>query len=61
MYQFEPDEELIRKTVEFWQPRYRKPLTREDALEIIGNFQNLLDLFERWVREEAAERGRPKS
>jgi len=35
------DEELVRKTMRVWQPRYSGPLTPEDAVEILVNVGQL--------------------
>ncbi len=45
-------EDLLRRTLEFWQPYSKKPLTVADAEEILTNVGNLLDLLERYAREE---------
>ena len=43
--------ELIRQTIEVWQPRYREPLSVEDAVEILLGASRLL----RTIVDEAAE------
>ena len=34
-------EELIQRTLKTWQPYYRTPLTREDALAMLHNVASL--------------------
>ena len=55
-----PDEVFIRRTIEVWQPYYKRSLTKDDAEEIIRNVGNLLELLERWGREEAEEKAHPR-
>jgi hypothetical protein len=38
--------ELLEATLETWQPHYDKPLTSEDALEILLNVDHLLAVLE---------------
>jgi hypothetical protein len=38
--------ELLAETIRVWQPDYEKTLTTEDALEILLNVGNLLDILE---------------
>ena len=40
-------EELIRKTVEIWQPYYPDQLTRNDAIAIIKNAGSVIDCLRR--------------
>jgi hypothetical protein len=40
---------LIAKTLKVWQPRYDRPLTREDALELILNAVNFADALRRII------------
>jgi len=49
--------ELLRRTIEVWQPHSKKPLTLTDAEEILINVRNFFDLLERWVREESLNSG----
>lgn len=37
--------ELISQTLEVWQPRYRRTLTADDAIEILLNVAALLDVI----------------
>ena len=36
-------EKLIQSTIDFWQPRYKKTLTRDDAEEILRNLSGFLN------------------
>jgi hypothetical protein len=38
--------ELLQATIETWQPHYEKPLTSEDALEILLNVDHFLAVLE---------------
>jgi hypothetical protein len=38
--------QLLEATIETWQPHYERPLTPEDALEILLNVDRLLALLE---------------
>jgi hypothetical protein len=38
--------ELLQATLETWQPHYEKPLTSEDALEILLNVDHFLAVLE---------------
>ena len=40
-------ESLIELTLRVWQPYYRKPLTRDDALSMLLNVSQLRSLFSR--------------
>ena len=52
----EPSAELIRKTIETWQPLSEKRLNEEDAREILKNmtglFSFLLELDQKYGKEE---------
>jgi hypothetical protein len=39
--------ELIEHTKKVWQPRYKSPLTAEDAVTILLNVSRLFSLFSR--------------
>ena len=39
--------ELITDTLETWQPFYERDLTIDDALEILTNVGNLIDVLEK--------------
>jgi hypothetical protein len=38
--------QLLQATIESWQPHYERPLTPEDALEILLNVDSLLAFLE---------------
>jgi hypothetical protein len=38
--------ELIEATIRVWQPFYKNPLTRADALEILQRVGHLIDVLE---------------
>jgi hypothetical protein len=38
--------QLLQATIETWQPHYERPLTPEDALEILLNVDRLLAFLE---------------
>lgn len=42
-----PDE-IIEQTLAVWQPRTRRPLTPEDARQIIENVTGFFQLLARW-------------
>ncbi len=37
---------MLQATIETWQPQYERPLTPEDALEILLNVDGLLAFLE---------------
>lgn len=45
-------EKLIQKTIDVWQPRSEKKLTRDDAIIILDNAVGVFRLLIRWDREE---------
>jgi hypothetical protein len=47
------DSPFIDETLAFWQPQSRRPLTREDAREIIENVSGFFSILLEW---DAAER-----
>jgi hypothetical protein len=49
-----PSEEFIRETQQFWSRKLGRPVSRDEAEEIISNTVNLFDLLATWGR--AAER-----
>jgi hypothetical protein len=46
--------DLIEDTIGFWQPRYGRPLTREDARQIIENLVGFFTTLQRWAAAERA-------
>ena len=49
-------ERLIEETITLWQPRCPRPLTAEEARQMIENVAGVFNLLARW---EAEERGQP--
>ena len=47
------DEQFLDKTIEYWKPFSKNPLTREDAREIISNVTSLFDLLNEIAEENA--------
>ncbi len=45
-------EQAIDEALKFWQPRYTKKLTREDARQIIENLGGFYGLLLQWDRED---------
>ena len=43
---FKYDEAFLKKTIEIWQPRCPKPLTLQDAEEIVSNAVELVKLLD---------------
>lgn len=43
---------LIEETLEFWQPRAKRTLTREDAREIIQNVAGFFSILQEWEAKE---------
>ena len=38
--------ELIAETIRVWQPKYQKPLSPDDAVEILVNVGRLLEIIQ---------------
>lgn len=53
------DHDFLRQTVEFWQPRADRPLTREDAREIFANVSGFFKVLDEWDRAEQKRNGHP--
>lgn len=47
----EKDSDLISRTIEVWQPYSDKPLTEEDAREIIRNISGFFDILASWDKK----------
>ena len=47
-----PSAELIKKTIDIWQPLSEKKLNHEDAREIIENMTGFFSTLKRWDDEE---------
>ena len=53
----DPDgERFLDETLEVWQPRTARRLTREDAREIHRNVSGALRVLARWRAEELAQK-----
>jgi len=42
---YEPDEKLIKKTIEIWSKEYGYKISREDAFEIIHNLREFAEVL----------------
>ncbi len=49
---------LVEETIRFWQPRSSRPLTTEDARQMVENVSGFFTTLQRW--SEAAERAKPE-
>jgi hypothetical protein len=45
---------LIDRTIELWQPRLRRDLSREDARQIVENVSSFFGILAEWSRAEGA-------
>ena len=56
------NDDLIDRTIELWQPRLRRDLSREDARQIVENVSSFFGILAEWSRAEDAgpdeQRGR---
>jgi hypothetical protein len=48
------NENLIDRTIELWQPRLRRELSREDARQIVENVTGFFSLLSQWSKSETA-------
>jgi hypothetical protein len=48
------NENLIDRTIEVWQPRLRRELSREDARQILENVTGFFSLLSQWSKSETA-------
>lgn len=46
------NDDLIDRTIEFWQPRLRHELTREDARQIAENCTGFFCILAEWSKAE---------
>ena len=46
------NENLIDRTIELWQPRLRRELSREDARQILENVTGFFSLLSQWSKSE---------
>ena len=49
------DSPFIDETLAFWQPQSRRPLTREDAREIIENVSGFFSILLEWDAAEKSD------
>ncbi len=42
------DEQFLQETVEFWQPRTARKLTREDARQMVENVTGFFQVLAEW-------------
>ena len=53
--------ELLDDTIAIWQPRAKRPLSREDAREILENLTGFFSVLREWqLAEQAAESSKQK-
>ena len=50
----ETDETLIDRTIELWQPRVVRELSREDARQMILNATKFFSVLGEWARADSA-------
>jgi hypothetical protein len=48
------NENLIDRTIELWQPRLWRELSREDARQIVENVTGFFSLLSQWSKYETA-------
>jgi len=48
--------EFVEETQDFWRRRLGRPVSKDEAEQIIHNVANLFDLLARWDRERRAAR-----
>ena len=51
----EVDNNLIDRTIEMWQPRLDRDLSREDARQIVENVTGFFSILAEWSRAETPE------
>ncbi len=49
------DDNLIDRTIETWQPRADRTLSREDGRQIIENVSGFFSILAEWSQAEAQE------
>jgi hypothetical protein len=52
-----PNEALLKRTVELWQPQTERAFNAEDARVAIENVTGFFDLLERWAEASPDFRG----
>jgi hypothetical protein len=48
------DDDLIDRTLETWQPRIDRPLSRGDACQIIDNVSGFFSILAEWAKADAS-------
>ena len=46
---------FLQKTIDVWQPGYKKKLTQEDARQITENMTGFFDTLLEWEKNEASK------
>ena len=49
------NDKLIDRTIETWQPRFDRELSREDARQIVENVTGFFSILAEWSRAEAPD------
>ncbi len=49
------NDNLIDRTIETWQPRFDRGLSREDARQIVENVTGFFSILAEWSRAEAPD------
>ena len=50
--QGEAESQLLDRTLHVWQPRAKRPLTHEDARQIVTNFTGFFQILNEWKSAE---------
>ena len=51
----------LEETVRFWQPRYSRPLTPEDARQIVENMTGFFSVLQRWSAAANSRQSQPQA
>ena len=51
----EAEDQLLDQTLQVWQPRAARALTREDARQIVANFTGFFQVLSEWKAAELRE------
>lgn len=51
-------DDLVKRTIEAWEPRYGRPLSDADAREIVRNVTGFFDLLAEWDAKERLDAAR---
>jgi hypothetical protein len=52
---------LLDETIQFWQPRTSRPLTPEDARQMVENVTGFFTILQRWSAAADARPSEPKA